>query len=259
MTEQTFQAVIVFLTGLIFGSFFNVCIFRIPTKRSIMFPNSFCPKCKKPIEWYDNIPVLSYFLLKGKCRNCSTAISFRYPLVEALTGLLFLLLYLNFGVSFALLRGVILTGFLIIIGFIDFDTQYIFEATTIPLVLAGLFLSLLPGGNPWNSLLGVITGAGILYIIGMASIILFKKEGMGGGDVYLAGAIGAFLGWKGAIAMLFVSFMIGALISLVLIGFKVLNRKAMIPFGPYIAASALAVLFLGDKLIYLAMPLLPRN
>ncbi len=259
MTEQTFQAVMVFLIGLIFGSFFNVCIYRIPSKRSLVLPNSFCPKCKKPIEWYDNIPVLSYFLLKGKCRKCRAPIAVRYPLVEALTGLLFLLLYLNFGVSFPLLRGVILTGFLIIIAFIDFDTQYIFEVTTIPLVLAGLFLSLLPDGNPWNSLLGAITGAGILYVIGMLSLILFKKEGMGGGDVYLAGAIGAFLGWKGVIAMLFLSFILGAAVSIVLIGLKVLDRKSMIPFGPYIAASALAVFFFGEKLIYLLMPLLPRN
>ena len=248
-----------FLSGLIFGSFFNVCIFRIQSKRSLIFPNSFCPKCKKPIQWYDNIPLLSYVVLGGKCRSCGKPIPARYPLVEALTGALFLLLFLKFGVSYMLLRGVILTGFLIVIGFIDYDTQYIYEVTTIPLVLAGLFLSLLPGGNPWNSLLGVVTGAGILYVIGMISIILFKKEGMGGGDVYLAGAIGAFLGWKGAIAMLFLSFIIGAVVSLVLIGFRALNRKAMIPFGPYIAASALAVLFSGDRLIYLVMPLLPRN
>jgi len=249
----------IFLTGLIFGSFFNVCIYRIPSKRSLMFPNSFCPQCKKPIQWYDNIPLLGYALLAGKCRSCGKPIPVRYPLVEALTGILFLLLFLKFGVSYMFLRGVVLTGFLIVIGFIDFDTQYIYEVTTIPLVLVGLFLSLLPGGNPWNSLLGTVTGAGILYVIGMISIVLFKKEGMGGGDVYLAGAIGAFLGWKGAIAMLFLSFIVGAVVSVVLIGLKILNRKSMIPFGPYIAASALAVFFFGDKLIWLVMPLLPRN
>jgi len=251
------EQIIFFGMGAIFGSFFNVCIYRIPAKRSLIKPGSFCPKCMKPINWFDNVPIFGYIFLLGRCRKCAKVISIRYPMVEFLAGLLFLLAFLKFGYSLELLRSLFVISFLIVIGFIDYDTQYIFNKTTVPLGVIGLILSFFEGGNILNSVLGVITGAGILYIIGLISLILFKKDGMGGGDVYLAGALGAFLGWKWSITMLLLSIYVAAVIGGIIILAKGRGRKNnLIPFGPFIAASAILVMFFGDRLTRYLVPIL---
>ena len=251
------EQIVFFGIGAIFGSFFNVCIFRIPKKRSLIKPGSFCPKCLKPINWFDNIPIFGYIFLLGRCRKCSKEISIRYPLVEFLSGALFLLAFLKFGFGIELLRALIVISFLIVIAFIDYDTQYIYNKTTVPLGIIGLLLSLFEGGNLLNSILGVITGAGILYVIGLISIVFFKKDGMGGGDVYLAGALGAFLQWKASITMLMLSVYLAAIVGGVLILIKGRDRKnSLIPFGPFIAVSALLVLFFKDALTRILVPIL---
>ena len=176
LAQQVYVDACIFLLGLFFGSFFNVCIWRIPRRKSIAFPPSHCPRCKAPIRFYDNIPLLSYLLLRAKCRKCGQPISGRYPLVEALTGVLFLLLVLRFGVSWQLLRGLIFTGILIVVAFIDLDFRVIPDAISMPGVAAGLLSSLLVRGLV-PALLGAAIGAALIFLAGWLWKLATRREG----------------------------------------------------------------------------------
>lgn len=242
---------IVFILGLIFGSFANVCIYRLPKGKSIIYPSSFCPNCNKPIKWYDNIPLLSYIILKGKCRYCKNKISIRYFIVEFLTGLLFLLIYKKFGLSYLNFVFDIFILSLIIISFIDIDTFLISDVIVIPCIFLGLLFSFLfPEihnmdrlGSFLYSFFGVILGGGILIFLAVIGKLLFKKDAMGGGDVKLLGMIGAFLGWKPIFLTLFFASLLGTLISLILILLKKRKIDDYVPFGPYLALGAVISLF----------------
>ncbi|MCM8785352.1 MAG: prepilin peptidase [Candidatus Omnitrophica bacterium] len=243
---------IVFIFGLFFGSFANVCIYRLPKGKSIVYPGSFCPYCNKPIRWYDNIPVLSYIFLKGKCRNCKKSISIRYPIVELLTGISFLLIFKKFGLSVATPIYIFLCLCLIIISFIDIDTFLISDIIVIPGIFMGLLLSFL-FPQIYNmdriegflySFAGILLGGGILIFLGIIGKILFKKDAMGGGDVKLLGMIGAFLGWKSVFLTLFFGSLFGTLISLILILLGKRKVDDLVPFGPYLAIGAfISILF----------------
>jgi len=244
------NVVLIFILGLIVGSFSNVCIYRIPRNESIIFPASHCPKCRSNISPKDNIPLLSYILLKGRCRNCKSKISIQYPIVEFLTGLIYLIIYLIYGLSVQSLIYIILSSALIIIAFIDLNKQVIPEVISLPGMVIGLILSFfVPYISFINSALGVVIGGGIILIIGVAGSAIFKKEAMGGGDVKLAAMIGAFLGWRYIIISLFLGFFLGALAGIILILSKIKSRDDVVPFGPFIVLGSFITLLWGEKII----------
>ena len=248
---------VVGLAGLFFGSFFNVCIWRIPRHKSIVNPPSHCPKCRTPIRFYDNIPVLSYLVLRGRCRKCRQPIAVRYPVVELLTALLFLALAIRFGMTWQFLRGVLLVSLLIIIAFIDLDTRKIPDALSLPGIAAGLLSSLLIPGRLVPALRGLASsaagaaaGALVIYVVRWLWRTIFRKEGMGAGDVTLAALIGSFLGGQ----RMLLTILLGALAGVVVGGIAALvaRRKVFgrqIPFGPYFAIGALVALFAGDAIL----------
>jgi len=244
------EIVLIFILGLIVGSFSNVCIYRIPRNESIIYPASHCPNCHSPIKPVDNIPLLSYILLKGRCRNCKSKISIQYPIVEFLTGLIYLIIYLIYGLSIQSLIYIILSSALIIIAFIDLKEQIIPDIISLPGIGVGLILSFfVPYVSFINSALGVFVGGGTILVIGLAGSVIFKKEAMGGGDVKLAAMIGAFLGWRYIIISLFLGFFLGALAGIFLILSKIKSREDVVPFGPFIVLGSFITLLWGEKLI----------
>lgn len=240
------MAIIVLVFGLLIGSFLNVCIYRIPRHKSIAYPASFCPNCLTPIQAYDNIPVLSYIILGGKCRKCKKPISWRYPLVELLTGILFLLLFLKFRLSLDLLKYLIFTALLIISTFTDFSHRIIPNVISVPGIVIGLLFNIPHIGN---AILGILIGAGILWVFRQAGIIIKKQEMMGWGDIKLAGMIGAFLGLKYGLVALFLGVLSGVVIWTVLIILKIKKRKEYIPFGAFMALGSIITVFFGAEII----------
>ena len=244
------NAILIFILGLIVGSFSNVCIYRIPRNESIIYPVSHCPKCYSKIKPFDNIPLLSFILLKGRCRNCKNKISIQYPTVELLTGLIYLIIYLIYGLSVQTLIYIILSSALIIIAFIDLKEQMVPDVISLPGIAIGCILSFFVSYISFiSSALGVVVGGGIILIIGFAGSLIFKKEAMGGGDVKLAAMIGAFLGWRYIIISLFLGFFLGALTGIILIITKIKKREDAIPFGPFIVLGSFITLLCGEKII----------
>lgn len=249
---------ILFIFGLVLGSFFNVCIYRIPRNKSLIFPPSHCPTCKKRIKIYDNIPILSYILLLGKCRFCKKPISIRYPLVELLTGLLFAAAAFKFGFSMALLSAIIFISFLIIVSFIDLEHQIAPFRLTIPGLLLGLLTSLFLPGFILSSFIGMIAGGLFVFLAWLfwryllSSLLGIKqKEGIGWGDLPLTAMIGAFLGWRDLIVAIFAAVVAGVIVGLILRGVKRNKTGQPIPFGPFLAIGGLIGLFFGQKIISL--------
>ena len=243
------NAVLIFILGLIVGSFSNVCIYRIPKNESIIFPASHCPKCNSPIKPVDNIPLISYILLKGRCRNCKSKISIQYPVVELLTGLIYLIISLIYGLSVQTLIYIILSSALIIIAFIDLNEEIVPDVISLPGIVIGFIISFFVTYISFiNSALGVVVGGGIILIIGLAGSAIFKKEAMGGGDVKLAAMIGAFLGWKYIIISLFLGFFLGALAGIILILSKIKSKEDMVPFGPFIVLGSFVTILWGEKI-----------
>ena len=240
--------VLIFLVlGLIVGSFLNVCIYRIPRKISIIKPASFCPGCGNSIKLWHNIPVLSFILLKGKCAYCGSRISFRYPFVEILNGILYVLAYLSFGLTPYLLFILIFISAMIVVSFIDIDFQIIPDQISVPLIFIGFIFSLFSNGYTGfvsdfkESLIGIVVGGGSLLIVSIIS-----KGGMGGGDIKLNAAVGAFLGWKSSLLTIFIGSLIGSIVGIIILK-KTGNRK--IPFGPFLSIGALICLFSGEKIL----------
>lgn len=235
----------IFILGLILGSFLNVCIYRIPREESISFPPSHCTNCGNRIKWYDLVPILSYLILKGECRYCREKISFRYPLIELITGVLFIAIYIKFGLSLEFIKFAILICFLLVIGIIDFTTTDVYSKTTYLGIAFGTILLIINlvyfSGGPLNFLLGGAIGAFVIAII-----ILLTKE-MGWGDAEICGMCGLFLGWRLTIFMLFISFILGGLIGTILVITKKKSRKDYISFGPYIAIASAVSIFIGNS------------
>ncbi len=239
-----------FILGAVIGSFLNVCIYRIPAGESIVSPRSRCPKCGSGINWYQNIPILSYLLLGGKCASCKVHIPLRYPMVEALTGLLFVIVIYLFGFSWATPVYWLFTASLVAITFIDLDHQIIPDVISLPGIVIGFACSF---GIPWvswtDSILGILIGGGSLFLVAFLYEILTKKEGMGGGDIKLLAMLGAFLGWQAVLPIVFISSFLGSLVGVPLMLLKKADGKLAIPFGPFLAAGALIFLFWGRDLI----------
>jgi len=236
--------------GGLIGSFLNVCICRLPRGESIVWPGSHCPHCQKPIRFYDNIPLLSYFLLRGKCRYCKGPISIQYPLVEGVTVLSSLLLIMKFGLSLSFLFYFAFISALTVVTVIDLYHQIIPDVISLPGIGVGLLASLLiPELTFWNSLIGILLGGGSLFMVATLYQWFFKREGMGGGDVKLLAMIGAFLGWKAVILTILLSSLIGSITGIVIMVLKGKNFKYAIPFGPFLSLGAVISLFYGERLI----------
>jgi leader peptidase (prepilin peptidase)/N-methyltransferase len=242
--------VVSIIFGAIVGSFLNVCICRIPRGESIVTPGSHCPFCKNPIRFYDNIPLVSYFLLRGKCRHCDAPISLQYPLVEGVTALGSFLLFSRFGISWSYLFYFSFIAGLIVITVIDLYHQIIPDVISLPGIGIGFLASfLLPQLTFLNSLIGVLLGGGSLFLVATFYHWLFKREGMGGGDVKLLAMIGAFLGWKAVILTILLSSLIGSVMGVIIMIVKGKDLKYAIPFGPFLSLGAALSLFYGEKII----------
>lgn len=250
---------LVFIIGLLIGSFLNVCIYRIPRVESIVFPSSHCTRCGHELSWFELIPVVSYLALRGRCRSCQTSISIRYPLIELLTGAVFLLLFRHFGLTVPFMGYAFMMAALIVVFFIDLDHMIIPDKIVIATAMAGILLAVcnvfspLPiygDDNWWNPFLGALVGSGFLCLVGMLGSLIFKTdEAMGGGDIKIMLPIGLFLGWRLTILTLFLAVLLGGLLGMLLLAFKLTSRKASIPFGPFIVVASLVAVMWGYQII----------
>jgi leader peptidase (prepilin peptidase)/N-methyltransferase len=243
--------ILIFIFGLCIGSFMNVCIYRIPLSKSIVTPRSMCPGCNSLISAYDNIPVISYILLKGKCRNCGIPISLRYPLVETISGLTALAVFMRFGIS---AEGLIYFAFisaLVVITFIDIDHRIIPDTISLPGIPIGFLLAslVLPSMNYKTSLAGILAGGGSLLAVAWIYNLITKKEGMGGGDIKLLAVIGAFTGWKGVLFTIFVGSATGTLAGIAVMLKTQKDMKLAVPFGPFLSIGAILYIFFGSEII----------
>lgn len=237
---------IVCVFGAVVGSFLNVCIHRLPAGQSIVRPGSRCPHCLAPIRWFDNIPILSFLFLRGRCRSCAAAISPRYPLVEVLTAVLALLLFRKYGLGAEFFAAFAFTAALVVVTFIDIDHQIIPDVISLPGIPVGFLLAVFVMGVPWlEALLGILLGGGTLYAIAVVYELATKREGMGGGDIKLLAMLGAFLGWKSLVFILLVSSVTGSVVGIALMAAKGADAKYAVPFGPFLSFAAVAYLFLG--------------
>ena len=249
----------VFIIGCIFGSFSNVCIFRLPNNKKISKGRSFCINCKKEINWFDNLPLLSFVILKGKCRYCNNSISFQYFLVELIAGLSFIYIYHFFGFSITSVLLATLIIFFIIIFFIDLKHYIIPNELTFPLMAVGFLKSFLPNLNQTifpnyiNSLIGGIIGYGIIWLI----ILLYKKirnkDGMGLGDAKLLAVIGFWFGWISIPFVIFLSSAIALIIVIPDLLKKSKKLSSQIPFGPYIIIATLIFIVFRDDFLNLLL------
>jgi leader peptidase (prepilin peptidase)/N-methyltransferase len=236
--------------GLCIGSFLNVCIHRLPQGLSIVRPRSRCPHCGASIRAYDNIPVLSYLFLGGRCRSCRGSISARYPLVELLSGAFAAMAAAKFGVGPTGLVMFLFIAALLVITFIDLDHRIIPDVISLPGILVGFGASFgLLAISPLESLIGILSGGGSLFLVAWGYQLIARREGMGGGDIKLLAMIGAFIGWKGVLFTIFVSSLTGTLAGLALILLKGGNMKLAVPFGPFLALGAVVYVFAGPELI----------
>ena len=251
---------LIFVFGLIIGSFLNVCIYRTPRNESLIFPGSHCVLCQKPIEWYDNIPLLSYVLLRGRCRSCKASISSRYFFVELISAVCFLILFANFQFSYIFWIYSLLAFILIVVTFIDLEFQIIPDRISLVGIFIGIILSVvfpgLMGAITWkwallNSIIGALAGGGLIYLTGVLGQLAFKKESMGGGDVKLMAMIGAFLGWKLAVLIFFLAPFFGAPIGIYV---KLVKKEDIIPYGPYISLASFVAMVWGHKILSLLIP-----
>lgn len=241
--------IFVFVLGTVIGSFLNVCIHRIPKGQSIITPPSHCPACNQPVRFFDNIPLISYLILRGKCRYCGYHIPLRYPVVEFLSGSLSLTLFLKFGLSAHFLIYTIFVWSLLVITFIDLDTLTIPDVITLPGIVLGFFASfLLPQIAYWQSILGILLGGGSLYLMAFFYYTFTKREGMGGGDIKLLAMIGAFLGYKSILFVIFFSSLIGTLVGVIVMIKQRKGRTYPIPFGPFLAIGTLLHILWGHEL-----------
>jgi leader peptidase (prepilin peptidase)/N-methyltransferase len=240
-----------FVLGGIIGSFLNVCIYRMPREKSIVTPASSCPQCGKSISFYDNIPLVSYLMLRGKCRHCSGPISAGYFAVELLTALLFVALFRVLGLSFDLAVFLMFVSGLIAISFIDLEFRIIPDTLSLGGVLLGIALAFFrPSFGYKDALLGILVGGGVLWAIAFVYELVRKQEGMGGGDIKLLAMIGAFCGMKGVLFSLVSGSLFGSLVGIPLMIVKHADAKYALPFGPFLSFGALLYVLVGDRIIY---------
>lgn len=252
MQPETIILIIPALFGAIIGSFLNVVILRLPEKdASIVFPASHCPKCLNNLSWYENIPVLSYIFLRGKCSHCHTSISLQYPVVEMLTALLAAAVCFKFGYSLQAAGYFILGASLLVIIFIDIHHQIIPDIISLPGIILGFLFSLVNSSVTWqSSLIGLLLGGGVLYTIAFLYFFLRKQDGMGGGDIKLLAMLGAWLGWQSLPFIILVSSSAGSIVGLIAMRWQKKGGSTRIPFGPFLSIAALIYIFYSEKILY---------
>lgn len=239
-----------FLYGIVIGSFLNVLIHRLPQGKSIIKPGSHCPNCGAPIAFYDNIPLISYLILRGKCRNCKSSISYQYPLVEGITGALFVIFYLKSGLSLVFITETVFSALIIVLIFTDLNHQLLPDVITIPGTIGGLLFSLNGGLTTiGSSLIGAGLGAGIVLAIRELYFRLREEEGMGLGDVKLMAMIGAFLGWERALLTLVIGSFLGSVVGIIIIAKEKGDLRFPLPFGSFLGIASIFSLFYGEELI----------
>jgi leader peptidase (prepilin peptidase)/N-methyltransferase len=244
-----FEWSVLTLLGLAVGSFLNVCIYRIPRGESLLHPPSRCPSCGQGLRWFDNVPVVGYARLGGRCRSCRAPISIRYPIVELITLAVFLLHYVMFGWSALLAARLVFACAMIVLFAIDLEHHLLPNVITLPGIVAGLACSLFLPPGILEALIGAAAGGGMLWLIGEAYYRYSGQEGMGGGDVKMLAMIGAFLGWKLVILTLVLSSVAGSLIGVLLIASRRGGLKYELPYGTFLALAALAASLVGDRIV----------
>ena len=245
------------VVGLIVGSYLNVLIHRIPVGKSTVLPRSRCPYCAGAIRALDNIPLLSFLLLRGRCRRCGAPISLRYPLVELVTSVLFVITLHRFGLQTGLISSLVFICLMVLLAAIDVEHFLLPDKITLPAILIGLLLQIWNDATPFtDAILGVLIGAGILILVINFWFWLRGDEGMGLGDVNMLALIGAFLGWQGVLTTLFLATLSGAVAGLVLLALGRLGLQSRLPFGLFLALGGIASIFFGDTLFSLYVGLL---
>ncbi|WP_035985682.1 prepilin peptidase [Leptolyngbya sp. KIOST-1] len=258
--DALITSALVFLFGAAVGSFLNVVIYRIPAGLSLLHPPSRCPQCHTQLKPYDNVPVLGWLWLRGRCRYCRTPISPRYPLIEALTGALFLVTYWLLGLGWATVGYWLLLSWLVALTFIDIDTLTLPNRLTGSGLLLGLGVSAalpLLQGEPWpapilklvGSILGAVLGIWLFDLISLFASAALGQTAMGGGDAKLAAMLGTWLGWQGVLLSGFLACLVGAVVGGGAIALKLIGRRQPMPFGPFLAIGAVLTVFWGEALI----------
>lgn len=246
---------VVFILGILFGSFFNVCIYRIPNGESIVFPPSHCTRCKHKLKSLDLIPIFSYLFLKGKCRYCGEKISLRYPCIEFLTGLIWMLIYLRYKISIDTIKYIFLISIMIIMSMIDYDSQEVYFSVTLTGIIGGLIFIILEIFLNQNSnlvykmLLKNYTLGAMVPAVFIA-LIAFLTKGMGTGDIEVVFLCGLFLGFKKSILLMLLSFIIGGIVSIFLMCLSNKEKTDAIAFVPFIGIACLITILFGDNIIF---------
>lgn len=244
--------VIIFILGLLIGSFMNVCIYRVPKGESIAFPPSHCSLCKHQLSVLDLFPVLSYIFLKGRCRYCQEKISIRYPLVETCIAIVFILVYHKYGISVEGIAYAVFLCLLFIASLIDYDHMIIPNSINLTIAISGILFALLGWTvNIKQAAFGFIVGGGIFFLLALLSMLLFRKEGMGGGDIKLVAASGIYLGAQNVMISFILTCYISGIILLIMLLFKKVKKGQYIPFGPFIATGMMIVVLYLDKVVEL--------
>lgn len=249
MTQETFNLLAAGLFGLVVGSFLNVVIYRLPLGQSLATPPSRCRKCGYSLRWFDNIPILSWVFLRGRCRKCGVRVSWQYPLVELITGVLFVLVVWLTPMGPLVASRLILVCILIALFGIDLEHQILPNSITLPGIVIGVLFSLIAAPGIKDALIGVLIGGGILYAIAGAYYLWRREEGMGMGDVKMLAMIGAFLGWKAVLVTLVLASFSGAFIGLGMMAVQRGGMKYALPFGTFLALGSLAAMFVGEPLV----------
>jgi leader peptidase (prepilin peptidase)/N-methyltransferase len=252
MIAESMILIIAAIFGAVVGSFLNVVILRLPDPgQSIIFPASHCPQCNSPLHWYENIPLLSYIFLRGRCSHCKCGISSQYPLVELTMALLTAALVYRFQLSTTTAGYFFFSAALLVIIFIDIRHQIIPDVISLPGIVLGFLFSLVSDTLSWqSSLIGLLVGGGVLYAVAFFYALLRKIDGMGGGDIKLLAMIGAWLGWQSLPFVIFASSTTGAVVGIVAMRRQKKGGQTRIPFGPFLSLAALVYMFYSDKILY---------
>jgi leader peptidase (prepilin peptidase)/N-methyltransferase len=245
MDASTLTLLFALLFGAIIGSFLNVVILRLPSENgSIVFPASHCPRCQHTLSWYENIPIISFLVLRGRCRHCREKISWQYPIVELCMAILTAAVVHRFGLSITTAGYFLFCAAILVIIWIDLQHQIIPDVISLPGIILGFLFSFVNPTLSWqNSLIGLLLGGGVLYAIALFYFLWKKQEGMGGGDIKLLAMIGAFLGWQSLPFVIFASSLLGSVIGILVMIKQGKGGKTRIPFGPFLSVAALAYLF----------------
>lgn len=243
------MSLIIFIIGLLFGSFYNVCIYRISEGKSVVWPASHCPKCQAKLKPWENIPLISFIFLRGRCSHCKDNISFQYPTIELITGIIFLGMYLKYDLSFDFVKMIILLSMVLIAVVVDIKKMVLPDRLTLGMIVVGLILSLLPWNvvDPWSAFIGSALMTFPFFLVYAFSEAIYQREVFGFGDVKLAAGMGVFLGYMDfrTLYMYFlVTFILGAIYAIIVMKIGKKGREAQIPFGPFMAISLVIIIIM---------------